>query len=156
MNSSVIYWARVFMFWPNDCLWYFVCLIRLFTSQSTFSVMSGCVFLGWTSTKQELICLAQGACEALTCNPWILTQIVYHLATELPYAVLITMTDYYYDLGVKVLGQKCFTNHDVNFYFDFIENVHIKHNDCLRCVVKMKVSENQYCLGIEGLGQKYL
>ena len=32
----------------------------LYVLVNNFSVTSGCVFLGWTSTKQGLMCLAQG------------------------------------------------------------------------------------------------
>ena len=43
----------------NAQLAYFVWFATLHPSQQ-FSVMSGQVFLGWTSTKQRLMCLAQG------------------------------------------------------------------------------------------------
>ena len=40
-------------------LWFLLVLI-LYDSVNNISVMSGQVFLGWTSTKQGLMCLAQG------------------------------------------------------------------------------------------------
>ena len=43
-------------------------LIWFITSQSTFFNMPGCVFLGWTSTKQGLMCLAWG--HIFTVTPW--------------------------------------------------------------------------------------
>ena len=51
--------------------------------------MTGWVLLGWTSTKQELICLAQGhnACsvagEAEPRNPSVSNQALHHWATAL-------------------------------------------------------------------------
>ena len=50
--------------------------------------MSGQVFLGWTSTKQGLMCLTQGhntvaAGEAQTRNPLVTSQALYHWATVL-------------------------------------------------------------------------
>ena len=64
----------------------FVCLIWFFTStQQSFSY-AGRVFLGWTSTKLGLMCLAQGpqrsdAGEARTCGPSVSSQTLYHWAT---------------------------------------------------------------------------
>ena len=61
------YWERLCHFlsesvhiWKNDCLWYVVCLICSFLSQSIFfsQVMSGWLLLGWTGTKQDIMCLA--------------------------------------------------------------------------------------------------
>ena len=55
-----------------------ICLfdLILYVSVNNFSVMYGWVFLGWTSSKQGLMRLAQGiriqcnaACEARTHNP---------------------------------------------------------------------------------------
>ena len=63
------------------------CLI-LYVLVNNFSVMSGWVFLGWTSTKQRIKCLAQGhnavpSGEAITPNPSISSQALYHWATRL-------------------------------------------------------------------------
>ena len=64
---------------------FFVYLIWFSTSQSTiFSVMSGRVFLGWTSTKQGLMCLAQGhnTLTPVRLEPAILQSPVKHSTTK--------------------------------------------------------------------------
>ena len=58
-------------------------LIWFFTSQSTILEMSGWVFLGWSSTKQELMCLAQKhktepSVRLKHRNPSIMSQVLYH------------------------------------------------------------------------------
>ena len=59
----------------------------LYVPVNNFSVMSGPVFLGWTSTKQRIKFLAQGhnsaSGEARARNPSILKQAHYHWATAL-------------------------------------------------------------------------
>ena len=52
-------------------------------------VIKGRVFLGWTSTKLGLMCLAQGQntsdpSETRTCGPLVSSQALYHWATVLP------------------------------------------------------------------------
>ena len=57
---------------------------------NNLSVIKGHVFLGWTSTKLGLMCLAQGhnpvtyAIEARTHGPSVLSQALYHWTTALP------------------------------------------------------------------------
>ena len=56
---------------------------------NNLSVKQGRVFLGWTSTKLGLMCLAQGPqrsdpSEAQTCGPSVSSQALYHWATALP------------------------------------------------------------------------
>ena len=62
---------------------WFVCLI-LYIPVNNFSVMSGQVLFGWTSTKQRIKCLAQGhkavplaAVKARTRNPSIRSLALY-------------------------------------------------------------------------------
>ena len=64
----------------------------LYVPVNNFSVMWGHVFLGWTSTKQELTCLAQttqcsDAGEARTRNLSISSEALSHWATALPLAM---------------------------------------------------------------------
>ena len=84
--------------WKNDCLWYVVCLIWFFLSQSIFfsQVMSGWLLLGWTGTKQDIMCLAchvffLQSCGHLLGKGWPLGPLVcdvslclYHLPTLCP------------------------------------------------------------------------
>ena len=61
----------------------------LYVPVNIYSVMLGRVFLGWTSTKQVVLCLAQGtqhgeAGEARTRSLLISSQKLYHLDTALP------------------------------------------------------------------------
>ena len=70
----------------------FVWFDSLRPSQQFFSYV-GKVFLGWTSTKRGLMCLAQffklNASEAQTRNTSVLSQALYHWATGLdPFAEL--------------------------------------------------------------------
>ena len=60
---------------------------------NNLSVKQGRVFLGWTSTKLEKMCLAQGpqrsdAGEAWTRGPSVSSQALYHWATAFPTYVL--------------------------------------------------------------------
>ena len=70
-----------------DCVCLFIMI--LYIPVNHFSVMSEWVFLGWTSTKQVLMCLAEGhnrvapVSEAWTRNPSISSQALYHWATAL-------------------------------------------------------------------------
>ena len=59
---------------------------------NNLSVEQAQVFLGWTSTKLGLMCLAQGpqrsdAREARTRRPSVSSQALYHWATVLPWQV---------------------------------------------------------------------
>ena len=56
----------------------------LYMLVNNFSVMSGSVFLGWTSTKQGLVCLAQGhnALTPVRLEPAALPSLVKHYTTE--------------------------------------------------------------------------
>ena len=56
---------------------------------NNFSVMLGQVFLGWTSTKQGQMCLAQGhntvtPVRLEPAGPSVSSQALYHWATMLP------------------------------------------------------------------------
>ena len=52
--------SRVFSH-QGECLWNVVCFVlMLYVPVNMFSGMLGQVFLGWTSTKQRIKCLAQG------------------------------------------------------------------------------------------------
>ena len=70
----------------------YVCLFVWFDSLrpiNNLSVKQGRVFLGWTSTKLGLMCLAQwpqrsDAGEARTPGPSVSSQALYHWATVLP------------------------------------------------------------------------
>ena len=72
----------------NFCKMFFFDLM-LYIPVNNFSVMSGQVFLGWTSRIQGLMCLAQehnsGAGEALTRSPSVSSQALYHWATVFPF-----------------------------------------------------------------------
>ena len=62
-GAMILGWWHQFVLKLNSWIYYtyLYCLIWFFMSKTTFfSVMSGRVSLGWTSTKQVLICLAQG------------------------------------------------------------------------------------------------
>ena len=67
-----------------------ICLfdLILYVSVNNFSVMSGGVFLGWTSTKQGLMCLAQGynAVPPVRLKPTMPRSRVKHNTTE-PHSV---------------------------------------------------------------------
>ena len=65
------------------CLFVFVCLI-LYVPVNNLSVTSGQVYLGWTSTKQGLMCLAQGhnAVTQMRLKPRALRSWVKHSTTE--------------------------------------------------------------------------
>ena len=59
---------------------------------NNLSVKQGWVFLGWTSTKLRLMCLAQGpqrsiTGEARTRSPLVSSQALYHWATALPIVI---------------------------------------------------------------------
>ena len=61
---------------------------------NNLSVKQGRVFLGWTSTKQGKMCLAQGpkrshVGEAWTRGPSVSSQALYHWATALPYQFVL-------------------------------------------------------------------
>ena len=76
----------------------FLCLILFVWFDSlrpinNLSVKQGWVFLGWTSTKLGLMCLAQGpqrseAGEAWTCGTSVSSLALYHWATALPNQLL--------------------------------------------------------------------
>ena len=80
-------------------IWVMVCLLVWFDSLRLFnnlSVKQGRVFLGWTSTKLWLMCLAQGpqrsdAGEARTRGLSVSSQALYHWATALPIWVIVTL-----------------------------------------------------------------
>ena len=74
-----------------------VCLFDLFlyVPVNIFSAMSGLVFLGWTSTKQRIKCLAQGhdavpLVRLRPATPQSLSQAPYHWATKLLLCNVIT------------------------------------------------------------------
>ena len=64
---------------------YLLCLI-LYILVNNLSVTSGQVFLGWASTKQGLMCLAQGcnAVKPVRLEPTALRSWVKHSTTDLP------------------------------------------------------------------------
>ena len=68
---------------------YLDCLFDSLRPTNNLSVIKGRVFLGWTSTKLRLMCLAHGpqcsdACEARTRGPSVSSQALCHWATALP------------------------------------------------------------------------
>ena len=68
--------------WSQSQNFLFICLIWF----NTFSVMSGWVFFGWTTTNQGLMWLAQkhNVSEALTRKPSVSRHAHYHWAIGLP------------------------------------------------------------------------
>ena len=97
-SSSVISWARMFIFWRMIAYgMLFVWFDPFYPSQHFVSqVMSGLLLLGWTGTKQDLMCLAchvffLQSCGHLLGKSWPLGSLVcdvflclYHLPTLCP------------------------------------------------------------------------
>ena len=90
-KSQVLYFPQnVHLPQAINSLWHvfvwFVCLFYCLFDM----IILGRVFLGWTSTKQGLMCHAQGhnaasdTVEAWTCSPLVSSQTLYHGATALP------------------------------------------------------------------------
>ena len=81
---------------------------------NNLSVKQGRVFLGWTSTKLGLMCLAQGPqCndigEAWTRHPLVSSQALYHWATALPNAIFFNIALHFHLKAKFILfSKKCF------------------------------------------------
>ena len=74
--------------WPSipTKIWIVYLSLILYVPVNNFSVMSGQIFLGWTGTKQGLMCLAQGHNPVMTVRLELATprSRVKHSTTEFP------------------------------------------------------------------------
>ena len=152
----------------------FVWVDPFYPSQYFFSqVMSGWLLLGWTGTKQDLMCLAchvffLQSCGHLLDMGWPLGSLVcdvflclYHLPTLCPGSCVELDCIDSWPLPSSLLCSRTICNihlwgsNPQSLYLD--SNTLPLDNALAYCVViMMKVSDYCYDLGVKGLGQIYL
>ena len=99
----------------------------LYVPVNNFSVTSGRVFLGWTSTQLGLMWLAQGhnqwCAEAWTHNPSVLSQALYHGDTALPQRTVQSLYNtpcYITDLDIS---QSCCSSQNLFLPWNFTKEL---------------------------------